>query len=138
MVTTFNRIGVQQVGTGVAIDYCLEFPRQICCVAVARVESLAHPNRHKMGSISGNEYALFAEIFSDAAVVRKHTAANDIELGIGRKVFVKEAFDESIVFHALAWFVVEKHEFEASNAVRQADRNVGTGWVCSEIDIRES
>ena len=136
VVLALGGVGVQDVLAGGAGQHAGELPAQVGGIAHARVPALAHPHRHQVGGIAGDQLAALAEGPCHAAVVGEDAAAD-----VGQIVRVRDVVLEHLGNPLLGGdhrfvLVIVEHELPAAHRVGQADGDVGALGIGAEEDIR--
>ena len=138
VVAAFGVVGVQQGVVGDAAEHRGELPRQVGGVPDPGVVALALPDRHQVRGVPGDQHVALAERPGDPGVQGVDALPDEVQPGRVRHVPGEQLVDEQRVGDLLVGLVVEDHELEAADAVRQPDGHERADRVGAEVGVRRA
>jgi hypothetical protein len=138
VVTPFRVVGVQQGVIGDAAEHGGELPGQVGGIPDAGVVALALPDRHQVRGVPGDQHVTLAERPGDPGVQGVDALPDEVQAGRLRHMPREQSVDEPGVGDLLVGLVIEDHELEAADAVRQPDGHEGPNRIGPEVGVRRA
>ena len=138
VVPAFGVVGVQQGVVGDPAEHGGELPGQVGGIPDAGVVALALPDRHQVRGVPGDQHVTLAERPGDPGVQGVDALPDEVQTGRVRHVPGEQLVDEQRVGDLLVGLVVEDHELEAADAVRQPDGHERPDRVGPEVGVRRA